>query len=524
MKKMKFGLLLLLISIGSLTFAYKPVFVVTGDNNTFEKAETLEDLSIPKLVYGRLETDSEVDFYKFVVASKTNLNIKLLVPYKSENSEFLPSLVILGKDINPSSAKVPFAFPSDQKPLVLHDSYQSARTVFYESSLWEYFYAGPEISLDFSPEFEYTIAIYTPAKKTGDYAVGIGTTQPLDLQSYIKSLQGIIRVKLKSSDWQQGLAYILIFLAVLFIFSSLILNLFRAAEKKKGFLTILGNLLLGVSAIIVAYSLLIRPQQIINPPKITSPTPVPTPIQISANTLPVLKLTNFKTGQIFESNSINLNFEVENYSLESEQTGITIILDSQSPTLIYSNEYSLRDLVPGFHKMDIFLIDKNQKALKNSGSYLSTYFYSGNKETENKLDLTKPILIINTGSQIRKIKSEILAQKTFWIDFFTINAFINESAYKIQYTIDDKEPKYQPSQAEEIKIQESLNPGKHTIKLAIVDNNNIAVGGEYSAQNIDLEIESEITVTTTPNLTPESTTPEVTASPTTEPSKTPTPN
>lgn len=508
--------MLLLFLLASPARAFQPVFFQTANNNSFEKAAHIDDLTIPKLIYGRLEAAGEVDFYTFTVLEKTKLPIKLLVPYTAELVNLHPTLVILSQDVPATPQKLPFVYPEEQKALVIQNPNQTQQQVYYDKISFEYFFAGPEIELDFSPEYEYTLAIFDPLQKTGTYALGLGNEGARDVSSYFQSINGLFRVKMQTSDWQQWLAYFLILLASGMILNALIFNFFKSAEKKKKLLAIVGNLLIASLAILMSITVLTRPQKIINPPPLL-PTPVPTPAELTAQQ-PRLQVIDLEPGKVIAENPLNLRFEIENYPFELKQGGISLILDYQTPLVLNTNEYQYVDLSPGFHSLQAFLIDKNKKAFKNPESFVITYFYIGLSATEQKIDLKKPILVLNTNNQPRVFKIEEFEQIGFWIDFFTVNAYLSPAAYKIQYTLDTLEPRSLTT-LEEIVIREPLAAGKHTIAVAIVDSNNALADAEYASQTIELEIISDATptetVSPTSSIQETATTPTSTQTPTT---------
>lgn len=518
--------------INSPTQAFKPLFFHNAANNSFESAESIDDLSLAPIIYGRLQTPGEVDFYSFSPLETTKIPVSILVPYEKTFVDFHPTIVIFGEDITPSKTKIPFSYPSNQKPLAL-DPTTAYQTVTYDGLLLEHFFQGPKTELTLAAGKTYTIAVHDPTQGTGDYAVTIGESAPNDPASIVNSLRGIVRVKLFSSDWQQGLAYLLILFTIIFLFSALILNLFRDEEKKKTLIIVLANLIFGIIAIITAATLITRPKEIISFQTTTlgQPSPQPTP-QLITNAK--LNITAPQRGATISPNTTpTLQLAIEGYSIAPKQNGIVILIDDQMPTMLYDTKLELTDLEPGKHILWAFLTDDKQQALNTEHTIAMTWFTIDETATAppedgeqaptpvsdtppdlgtTSLALTEPILLYSIGDQPLSMSSQQFSQQGIWVNFLTLNAHLSADTYQLAYTIDEEDPSYLTSPQTLTAKTSGLAPGNHVLRLWLVslqEGEYSNIEGDYTSRTIEFTITDPdapaSTPTTTPTITPTAT-------------------
>ncbi|MEI6221489.1 MAG: hypothetical protein WCP97_01865 [bacterium] len=506
MKKLKFlGIFTTLLLLGTAALAYQPVFLQNETNNVFESASVIDNPAESKITYGRLNTAGEVDFYKFTVNEKIAFPIKLLVPYNDKFADFNPSLVVFGKDFSAVPTKLPFTYPTDYKAIPAKSPSEASRSVYYDKLLMEYFFSGPEAMVDFNPNTDYLVAVYDPQKKNGDYAIAIGTNEEPSWQNYFQSIAGITQVKLQSIDWYQAVAYTLLFFIFWIILNNLIFNLFKSREKRKGLFAVLFNLLIAVMTVITCIATVTRPPTVINPPT-TNVVATPTTQSTTSQKSPLIKLQSPQPGQLFSENNVTVQFTVENFTLLLDEQSIGLTVDNNPPIFFSAAVHTIENLDPGFHSIAAFLVDKDKKIIKSAQPAVISYFYSGDKRTDRKIDLTKPTLLTDTGAQKHTITSDDLEKNGFWIDLATLNAFIDKDAYRIQYAIDEKTPIQLPDNSG-ILIKSKLETGKHLIKISIIDQQNATAEGEFASQVLELEIAKSAAVesptnTTTPAITP----------------------
>lgn len=159
-------------------------------------AELVDPTHASVAVYGSLSEPSQLDFYKFVAGKDENIPAELLVPARPSNERFRPALVIMGRNLTPAAdaPQLPFAPPEGYHALLL--AAPEARTYFHEPYSREYLYRGAEAQVSLAAGETYYVAVFDPERRTGTYALSLGTVEHFGDVSMLGVVRNVVGVKL----------------------------------------------------------------------------------------------------------------------------------------------------------------------------------------------------------------------------------------------------------------------------------------------------------------------------------------
>jgi len=166
-----------------------------------QKASTITDPTIASLaIYGRLELPNEVDLYAFVPAKSESIPVEAMVPVRRFNYNFRPTVIVIGRDIEPSEqsnspAGLPFDLPDGFRARVIMPP-EGERAAFIEKHTFERLYHGNEEWIQFTAGEPYYIALYDPNHFTGSYALGLGSVENFNGFSKYSIFKTVMAIKM----------------------------------------------------------------------------------------------------------------------------------------------------------------------------------------------------------------------------------------------------------------------------------------------------------------------------------------
>ncbi|MCB1071672.1 MAG: hypothetical protein H7A41_04640 [Chlamydiales bacterium] len=263
-----------------------------------------------------------------------------------------------------------------------------------------------------------------------------------------------------------------------------------------GFFLFLGSLLYGVQDVYVV-PVKPTPEASTIVTKIIFPRPYEnkrkTPINVQ------LRIEGFPLGVITQNDRAK---EIYN---DPEGQAIHVIIDNH-PYLIYNESFEDSfdenreyydkilsfaipfTLKPGQHVIRCFPARSYGESLKDKGPFSAEIFYFQDRKKSDTLnvDLQKPYLTYNEpqGKYPASKSNPIL------LDFLISNCELSPDGYKVALMIDGKNIQaltdYVPYYIY------NLPPGKHTVKLQLLDNNNKTVPGFFNVTEREIEIDQYI--------------------------------
>ncbi|MCB1110605.1 MAG: hypothetical protein KDK64_06445 [Chlamydiia bacterium] len=212
-----------------------------------------------------------------------------------------------------------------------------------------------------------------------------------------------------------------------------------------------------------------------------------------------LRVEGFPLGVITQSDRKG---EIYN---DPEGQAIHVIIDNH-PYLIYNQSFEDSfdenreyydkivsfhipfSLNPGMHVIRAFPARSYGESLKGTGPFAAEIFYfQDRKKTDNlNIDLQKPYLTYNEpqGKYPAGKGDPIL------LDFLLSNCELSRDGYKVRLTIDGKAVETLTEGAPYYLY--GLSPGKHTVKLELLDKDNRIVPGFFNVTERDIEIDNNI--------------------------------
>lgn len=190
--------LVIVLAFAAHALAHRPVLEQQlGPGASWEAAaQTVDPTHASVAVYGSLSEPSQVDFYKFVAGKAETIPAEVLVPVRPSNEQFRPALVVLGRNLAPpaDAQALPFALPEGYGGVVL--TAPEARGYFHEPYSREYLYRGAEVQVPLQAGETYYVAVYDPERRTGTYALSLGTVEQFDDVSKLGVVSNVLKIKL----------------------------------------------------------------------------------------------------------------------------------------------------------------------------------------------------------------------------------------------------------------------------------------------------------------------------------------
>lgn len=222
-----------LISLQNISHAHQPIIEApkeiiteTNENSILDTAVEIQDPTYAsQAIYGRLNTPSEIDIYKFTVSKTEEIPIEVLVPARRSNKDFAPSYAFIQQGDEKLSAgsqqqEEKLATYSQQRaanssqqeaespqltalmdlpPGYSVNSFDAPRTnreTFYEPFSAEKLYKGNEQRFKVEQGKAYYIAVYEPKGYTGDYSLGVGVVENFEDANFVELISNVVKIKL----------------------------------------------------------------------------------------------------------------------------------------------------------------------------------------------------------------------------------------------------------------------------------------------------------------------------------------
>ena len=200
-----------------------------------------------------------------------------------------------------------------------------------------------------------------------------------------------------------------------------------------------------------------------------------------------LKLTAPVDNQ-FSENTLDFQFEVENYELGAQTTKnniisslansgkgqhIHFIVDNNPYSAHYNSDFS-KEFTEGTHHIVAFLSRSYHESVKNENSYVAKTIKVGESTAaQTNVDFNKPTLIYS------RPKGEYSGEdtKNLMLDFFLLNTTLSENGNYVKATINGNVfeiKKWQPY------IIKGLPKGEVSIRLQLLDSEGNPIDGEYN--------------------------------------------
>ena len=245
---------------------------------------------------------------------------------------------------------------------------------------------------------------------------------------------------------------------------------------------------------------------------------VPVPPTPESNTV-VTKIVFPRPYENKRKTPVNVQLRVEGFPLgvitqndrskeiydDPEGQAIHVIVDNE-PYLIYNQSFEDSfdenrefydkivsfhipfTLKPGMHVLRVFPARSYGESLKGKGPFSAEIFYFQDRKKSDDLniDLQKPYLTYNEpqGRYPSGSGDPIL------LDFLLSNCELSQDGYKVRLTVDKEVistlTKYT------LYLLYGLSPGKHTVKLELLDKDNKIVPGFFNVTQREVEIDNNL--------------------------------
>lgn len=180
--------------IPCLSHARDSVFE-SGEINSLEQAQEISNPLLAKMIYGRIDDEGEVDFYKFTFSQETTLPVEIFVPQKKEYQNFQPSLVVLGPNFIKDGTKLPFALPRGNGVVLLNSQGAYSQTFNDKATLTSYLRRAVT-EADFKKDQLYYLAVFDNSGGRGVYVIKIGEEEVWGPREVLNAGRAIVRLKL----------------------------------------------------------------------------------------------------------------------------------------------------------------------------------------------------------------------------------------------------------------------------------------------------------------------------------------
>ncbi|MDH5597071.1 MAG: hypothetical protein OEY44_03125 [Candidatus Peregrinibacteria bacterium] len=200
-------LILLMLSVHNV-FAHAPD--KPGDNESLATAYEISDPAKSWALYAELHEGEEAQYYKFELPQNERLLVMLFAP-TSEESSFLPNLVVMGPGITSQDAVPEYVETVEGDGIMLLEGQRSSRPT-YEAFTPSSFYELASLDQEDSASGTYHVAVYETSQG-GHYGLAIGYREQFGLDEFIRIPIDVIGIH----QWEGQ--------SLLFIFAPLIFTL-----------------------------------------------------------------------------------------------------------------------------------------------------------------------------------------------------------------------------------------------------------------------------------------------------------
>jgi|SRR3989344_2487532 len=189
-----------------------------------------------------------------------------------------------------------------------------------------------------------------------------------------------------------------------------------------------------------------------------------------------LKIISPQNGELINSDSVKIAFEVENFDVSGGNNAIHFILDN-GPRMIHKSKepFFLSSLKEGRHIIRAFPAKGWGESVKDPDSLAIVQFFVKSKNSE-LLNTNMPMLTYNEPAGFFKGERA----KRVLLDFLVSNAVLSKNGYSVVYKLDGIAKTF--TSVSPIYLT-NLNHGQHTIELELVDkSSNLAEGNFVRTQ------------------------------------------
>ncbi len=226
--------------------------------------------------------------------------------------------------------------------------------------------------------------------------------------------------------------------------------------------------------------------KIIFPRKGELKTSTPIAIQVKLSGWPLGTDSNFPRRKLIYNNPDGQTLHViidNNPYFELNEAFVTAIDDSDEyydQTLEFDIPFELDE---GEHLVRIFPARSFGESLKDEGFATRIFYYLDEDKNPNRYDINQPYLTYNEpqGNYKYAAKSPIL------LDFIVTNAMLSRDGYKLRLTIDKTDKRTLTAQTPYFIY--GLKPGKHVVRLELLDSGNAKVPGPLNDVSRTITIE-----------------------------------
>jgi len=157
----------------------------SGDNESIDRATVIPDPTKSWAIYAELNSDGDPQYYTFNIATGHKIHVMLYKSMRPEESEFLPTFVILGPDIaERGTVPARVTVPPDAHALVVESGQPMAT---YEPFSPSSFYSLSDETIDSPTQGTYYVVVYEESSTPtgGHYGLAIGDRETYTVDEWI---------------------------------------------------------------------------------------------------------------------------------------------------------------------------------------------------------------------------------------------------------------------------------------------------------------------------------------------------
>lgn len=202
-----------------------------------------------------------------------------------------------------------------------------------------------------------------------------------------------------------------------------------------------------------------------------------------------LKINSPKPGQLVDGDEVDFTVDLQGYETEPGGAHVHVKVDNLPYQAYYKAgkepfKLNLKELglQPGMHRIRAFPSRPWHESVKAPHAFAPTYFYYKEK-TADVPKLDGPLL---TYSRPKGRYEVTPPENRILFDYYLSGAQMGPNAYSIRYTLDDRLPITVVNWAP-IWL-EALEPGKHTIKVELLDENEAVANTPFNPTEETFEV------------------------------------
>lgn len=159
----------------------------SGDNESIDRATAIPDPTKSWAIYAELHSDGDPQYYTFNITAGQKIHVMLFKSMRSEESDFLPRLVIIGPNITEQGTiptYVNVTIPSGAHARVVESTQPTAT---YEPFSPSSFYSLSDETIDSPVQGTYYVVVYEQSSTPtgGHYGLAIGDRETYGVDEWI---------------------------------------------------------------------------------------------------------------------------------------------------------------------------------------------------------------------------------------------------------------------------------------------------------------------------------------------------